>query len=313
MPPRIYGVENGAYYNSPVTLQFDEGTATLNGEAFASGTKVDISGSYTLVVTDAHGLISTVSFNVVLPTTSAGGGSTASASSSGGGGGGSSSASSVAIVYSTPPEPVVLPQPKPQILGVKYGTSTQLAVAKIKLKANGTLIKDSQLRVYVIVGGQKKIISSLAELKKYKNKKIFSVVDAEAALYPDWRPYAVGVLLKTKAGETYLTLKDGTKLLINSTTTLKLMAKVRSYKNVSAVNLAYYPMATFDLSELSKKTDWRPYSVGVILKAADGTMYLTKKGGILHKITNAEELKKYKRYKTIQNVSAEALAFYSAE
>ena len=35
--PVILGVTNGASYTDPVTITFDEGTATLNGNAFVSG------------------------------------------------------------------------------------------------------------------------------------------------------------------------------------------------------------------------------------------------------------------------------------
>ncbi|MGN4128154.1 S-layer homology domain-containing protein [Lysinibacillus sphaericus] len=62
--PIVTGVTNGGLYKSNVTVTFNEGTATLNGAAFASGTEIDQDGSYTLIVTDAAGNNTTVSFAI---------------------------------------------------------------------------------------------------------------------------------------------------------------------------------------------------------------------------------------------------------
>nr|WP_106782733.1 cadherin repeat domain-containing protein [Lysinibacillus timonensis] len=62
--PQITGVENGKFYNADVTITFNEGTATLNGTAFTSGSTVQTDSSYTLVVTDEAGNITTLSFTI---------------------------------------------------------------------------------------------------------------------------------------------------------------------------------------------------------------------------------------------------------
>ncbi|WP_043931157.1 Ig-like domain-containing protein [Bacillus sp. EB01] len=62
--PVVTGVENNGYYNKEVTPVFNEGTATLNGAAFTSGTKVTAAGIYTLVVTDKAGNATTVKFTI---------------------------------------------------------------------------------------------------------------------------------------------------------------------------------------------------------------------------------------------------------
>ncbi|MBK1442817.1 hypothetical protein JHJ32_22685, partial [Parapedobacter sp. ISTM3] len=62
--PVVTGVADGGYYNEDVTVTFDEGTATLNGEPFTSGTEITDEGEYTLVVTDEAGNSTTVSFTV---------------------------------------------------------------------------------------------------------------------------------------------------------------------------------------------------------------------------------------------------------
>ncbi len=61
-PPTITGVTNNGVYNTDVTISFSEGTATLNGALFTSGSIVSTSGNYTLVATDNAGNTTTVSF-----------------------------------------------------------------------------------------------------------------------------------------------------------------------------------------------------------------------------------------------------------
>lgn len=61
-PPAIIGVTNNGVYNTDVTISFNEGTATLNGAIFTSGTTVSTSGNYTLVVTDSAGNTATITF-----------------------------------------------------------------------------------------------------------------------------------------------------------------------------------------------------------------------------------------------------------
>ncbi|WP_299823594.1 Ig-like domain-containing protein [uncultured Pontibacter sp.] len=60
--PIVTGVADNGKYNSDRTISFNEGTATLNGEAFASGTVVSAEGVYTLTVTDAATNSTTVNF-----------------------------------------------------------------------------------------------------------------------------------------------------------------------------------------------------------------------------------------------------------
>src|SRR5690606_39893332 len=62
--PEVGGVEDGGYYNENVTPELNEGIATLNGEAFTSGTVITDEDNYTLVVTDAAGNPDTVNFVV---------------------------------------------------------------------------------------------------------------------------------------------------------------------------------------------------------------------------------------------------------
>ena len=63
-PPVITGVTNNGVYNTDVTISFNEGTATLNGATFSSGTTVSTSGNYTLVATDSAGNTTTITFMI---------------------------------------------------------------------------------------------------------------------------------------------------------------------------------------------------------------------------------------------------------
>ncbi|MGE7022962.1 hypothetical protein ACQKIH_13780, partial [Solibacillus cecembensis] len=62
--PIVTGVTDGGVYKSKVTPSFNEGTATLNGAVFISGTDVEQDGVYTLVVTDTAGNVTTVTFTI---------------------------------------------------------------------------------------------------------------------------------------------------------------------------------------------------------------------------------------------------------
>ena len=62
--PLITGVENGKSYSRRVTIRFNRGTATLDGEEFFDGGDVYRSGGHTLVVTDGENR-QTVSFRIL--------------------------------------------------------------------------------------------------------------------------------------------------------------------------------------------------------------------------------------------------------
>lgn len=63
-PPVVTGVTYGATYTGSRTIVFNEGTATLDGSPFESGTTVGASGVHTLVVADAAGNSVTVRFTI---------------------------------------------------------------------------------------------------------------------------------------------------------------------------------------------------------------------------------------------------------
>lgn len=60
--PVVSGVTDGQITKTSLTITFNDGTATLNGSSFASGTVVSADGSYQLAVTDVYGNATTVDF-----------------------------------------------------------------------------------------------------------------------------------------------------------------------------------------------------------------------------------------------------------
>lgn len=65
--PVVNGIVDGNVYTSSVTITFNEGTATLNGNSFTSGTTVSTSGKYVLIVEDSAKNKTTVNFELLIP------------------------------------------------------------------------------------------------------------------------------------------------------------------------------------------------------------------------------------------------------
>jgi hypothetical protein len=63
-PPSVEGIADGDVSKQYPTITFSDGTATLNGEPFTSGSQIDKNGTYTLVVTDEHGNVTRITFVV---------------------------------------------------------------------------------------------------------------------------------------------------------------------------------------------------------------------------------------------------------
>lgn len=58
----VSGVANNGIYSIDKKITFNEGTATLDGATFTTGTTASSEGKHTLVVTDLAGKITTISF-----------------------------------------------------------------------------------------------------------------------------------------------------------------------------------------------------------------------------------------------------------
>jgi len=64
VPPTVTGIEDGETYKEYPTVSFEEGVATLNGQPFESGTKIEANGEYTFTLTDAAGNSAVVKITV---------------------------------------------------------------------------------------------------------------------------------------------------------------------------------------------------------------------------------------------------------
>lgn len=62
--PIVTGITSGGFYTSNKTITFNEGTATLDGNAFTSGDTVSKEGKHTLTVTDVSGNKTTIAFTI---------------------------------------------------------------------------------------------------------------------------------------------------------------------------------------------------------------------------------------------------------
>ncbi len=65
--PSVIGVTENATYNGAKKIIFSSGKATLNGVAFVSGTTVSKNGTYTLIITNSVGKITTIHFTIDAP------------------------------------------------------------------------------------------------------------------------------------------------------------------------------------------------------------------------------------------------------
>jgi|GEM_PF-1731483 len=139
---------------------------------------------------------------------------------------------SVAFNYIVKPAPV---PPSPQVLG----TQTY---------ADGTLLRGSNHRIYVVIGGKLVYISSLAQLRKYAGHEILKVDDSVIANWVNGsaptvlgvQAYANGSLLRGPDHRIYV-LTNGKLHYISS---LKELAKYRGKKiyDVGAEVIAQYQL-----------------------------------------------------------------------
>ncbi|MEH7073878.1 Ig-like domain-containing protein, partial [Neobacillus drentensis] len=65
--PIVTEIQDGAIINHDISIIFNEGKATLNGEAIESGAKITSNGNYNLVVTDEAGNKTSISFTIRKP------------------------------------------------------------------------------------------------------------------------------------------------------------------------------------------------------------------------------------------------------
>jgi hypothetical protein len=110
--------------------------------------------------------------------------------------------------------PIVTPEPIKQVLGEKK-------------YADGTLLRGTGNRIYVVINGKLLYVTSLKELAKYKGP-ILKVDDSTIASFGKAvlgaKKYADGTLLRGKGDVKIYVIKDGKKVHIKS------LAELRKYK-----------------------------------------------------------------------------------
>ncbi|MDD4901490.1 MAG: hypothetical protein PHS62_05355 [Patescibacteria group bacterium] len=121
----------------------------------------------------------------------------------------------------------------------------QAAVAGVKYYADGSLLRGTDWKIYLIINGQKKLIKNWTELQEYRGKTIFNVNNDVIAQYPDYtgvvagvKAYANGSLLRVADHRIYLII-NGKRQYIKSLQELKKYAGKTVY-NVSYETLYQY-------------------------------------------------------------------------
>ena len=114
-------------------------------------------------------------------------------------------------------------------------------VLSVKIYANGSLIKSSSSKVYLVTYGMKQLLTA-KQLKSstYKKKKINSLADEELALYPDYM--GNNSLIKGSTSKIY-TISNGNRKTISSTKELKNKKyRGQKVKTISDDQLNLYPL-----------------------------------------------------------------------
>jgi hypothetical protein len=105
--------------------------------------------------------------------------------------------------------------------------------------ADGSLLRGSRHRVYLVRGEAKRIVRNLAELRRYAGRPILDVSDAELSQYPD-RAYLDGELLRARGEARIYVLEAGRKRGITSIKELAGKYPGQEIINVSPEELTKY-------------------------------------------------------------------------
>jgi hypothetical protein len=190
------------------------------------------------------------------------------------------------------------------------GTSSgAVKTVKKALYPEGTLVRGPDRRIYMIINGARKYMSSLGELKAQAGKPIINIDAITMAAIPLYKGQTVvqarfdfgdGNLLRSADNRVYL-IGSGKKQYISSITELKKYAGTPII-NVSAQVLDRYPLAK------SVTLEKKPYNDSFLLRdAASNRIYNIRQGAKVM-VASVTELKKIKK-RTV-NVSSSILDNY---
>jgi hypothetical protein len=161
-------------------------------------------------------------------------------SSGGGGGGGGGSYPPVVSnpVVTTPIVSVNTQTSDTPVVNTSQAIISGGKVLGVKSYANGSLLRSTTTkRIYVLEKYQKKYISTLKELKKYKKKILNNVGDGVIASYPDYRPD--GTLIRKADGKIYV-IKNGRRQHITTIKELKAKYRGKRIWNLSDNEISLY-------------------------------------------------------------------------
>lgn len=180
----------------------------------------------------------------------------------------------------------------PQVLGVKK-------------YSNGVLLRsETNFRIYFLIKNQKKYISNLIELKKYKGIRMYNATDEEISAYPDFLPD--GTLLRGPDFKIYV-INEGFKNYISTLEELK-KHKGSKLNNVLQEIIDQYPDEIKDSVSQSKPI----YPNGTLLRGPDFKIYVLNSGSIRH-IPSLEELKRDYKNKPFINVTNDVLTQFTIQ
>ncbi|MCX6796695.1 MAG: hypothetical protein NTW06_04340 [Candidatus Falkowbacteria bacterium] len=91
---------------------------------------------------------------------------------------------------------------------IKIKTTKKIKVLGISLFPDGSLLRDSYHRIYLIKSGFKKRIFNLQELQKYKGQTIYDVSNEDLSLYQS-RGYLDGELIREKGKPQVYVIVNG--------------------------------------------------------------------------------------------------------
>jgi hypothetical protein len=112
-------------------------------------------------------------------------------------------------------------------------------VLGVKLYTDGTLLRGSDKKIYIIKGQEKKYITSLNELAKYRGRSIIKATDQELSAYQT-RPHLNGELVRQTGEVKVYLVKSGGKQHILNLEELRAKFFGQEIFNISREEMALY-------------------------------------------------------------------------
>jgi hypothetical protein len=115
----------------------------------------------------------------------------------------------------------------------------KIIVLGISKYADGTLLKDSLRKIFLIKGAFKKQLANLKELEKYRGRKIYLAAEEELSQYQT-RGHLDGELIREKGDVKVYYIEQGKKLHILNLAELRAKFLGREIHNISRAEIGLY-------------------------------------------------------------------------